>query len=198
MKRINLVLITIFFALVSLSAQTKWAFDQSHSEIGFSVTHMVIADVDGQFHKYDGTVESNGENWKNTNITFNIDVASIDTDNEDRDKHLRSDDFFNAEKYPQITFVGKSMKKVGENKYKLTGDFTMRDVTKEITLDVENKGTITDPWGNTRTGFKINGTVNRMDYGVKWSKSLDTGGLVVGNEVEIEISVELIKQDEQS
>ena len=194
MKKINLVLLALLFAVLTLSAQTKWSIDKAHSEVGFSVSHMVISDVEGKFHNYDGTIETNNNNWESAKINFTVEVASIDTDNEQRDNHLRSDDFFNAEKYPNITFVGKTMKKVGENKFKLTGDFTMRDVTKEISLDVEHKGTVTDPWGNTRAGFEITGEVNRMDYGVKWSKSLDTGGLVVGNEVEFDISLEIIQQ----
>jgi polyisoprenoid-binding protein YceI len=194
MKKISLVLITLLFATIAISAQTSWSIDKSHSEIGFSVSHMVISDVEGQFHKYDATVETDGDNWENAKVNFTIDVASIDTDNEDRDNHLRSDEFFNAEKYPHITFVSKSMKKVDDNKYELTGDFTMRDVTKEITLDVTHRGTVTDPWGNTRAGFKIEGSVDRQDYGINWDKTLDTGGLVAGNEVEFNIGVELVKQ----
>lgn len=193
-NKINMFLLTLLLSVLTVSAQTKWSFDKSHSEIGFSVSHMVISDVEGQFHDYEGTVETNGDNWENAKVNFTINVASIDTDNEDRDKHLRSDDFFNAEKYPHITFVSKSMKKVGENKYELTGDFTMLDVTKEVTLNVTHRGTVTDPWGNTRAGFKIEGSVDRMDYGIKWDKTLDTGGLVAGNEVTFKINVELIKQ----
>lgn len=198
MKKINLILITILFAALSINAQSKWNFDKTHSKIGFSVSHMVISDVEGQFHDYEGTVETTENNWENAKVNFTIDVASIDTDNKDRDKHLKSDDFFNAEKYPHITFVSKSMKKVGENKYKLTGDFTMRDVTKEITLDVTHRGTVNDPWGNTRAGFKIEGSVNRQDFGINWDKTLDTGGLVAGNEVEFQINVELVQQKNES
>ena len=121
-------------------------------------------------------------------------IASIDTDNEKRDEHLRSDDFFNAEKYPQLKFVSKSFKKVDENEYKMVGDLTMRDVTKEVELDVELNGTVVDPWGNTKAGFNLVGEINRFDYNLKWSKALETGGLVVGEDVEIIGKLQLMKK----
>lgn len=195
MKKINLLIVLLLSAFILNTAQVKWNFDKSHSNIGFKVDHMIIAEVEGEFNTYEGTFSSPAvDNFEGSDVAFTIELSSINTDNTDRDNHLKSDDFFNAEKFPQITFKGKSMTKVDDKNYKLVGDFTMRDVTKEITLDVEYNGTIQDPWGNTRAGFNLTGEVNRFDYGLKWSKLLETGSLVVGETVTFEIHVELIKQ----
>lgn len=183
----------VIFAFASVAAQTKWNLDKSHSKVQFSVTHLIITDVFGNFKNFDVKVETKGDDFTDAIIEFSADVNSINTENEGRDKHLISDDFFNAEKFPKITFVGKSMKKVGEGKYKLTGDFTMRDVTKSITLDVAFRGIITDPRGNTKVGFKINGEVNRFDYGLKWNKLMEAGGAVVSKDVSLIIDLELNK-----
>ncbi len=193
MKQLSIFATALLFLMLTINA-TTWNFDNSHTTIGFDVSHMVIATVDGKFKSFSGTVETEGDNWENAKINFTADINSIDTDNEDRDNHLKSPDFFAAEEYPELTFVGKSMEKVGDKEYKLTGDLTMRGTTKEVSLDVTHNGTITDPWGNVRAGFSIEGEVNRFDYGLEWDKTLDTGGLVVGNEVEIDIEVELIQQ----
>jgi polyisoprenoid-binding protein YceI len=197
MKKLNIFL-TAFFLVALTASANSWKFDKSHTTIGFDVSHMVIATVDGKFKDFEGTVETEGDNWENAKVNFTAKVNSIDTDNNDRDNHLKSDDFFAAEKYPEITFVGKSMKKVDEKDYKLTGDLTIRGRTMEVTLDVKHNGTITDPWGNVRAGFSITGEINRFDYGLKWDKALDTGGLVVGETVEFDIQVELIQQESKS
>ncbi|KAF0148909.1 MAG: YceI family protein [Ignavibacteria bacterium] len=190
MKKIVLaVLLAIGFTLTN--AQTAWKIDKSHSNVGFSVSHLIISDVTGQFKSYDGTIEFSKEDLSDAKINFSIDVASINTDNEGRDKHLKSDDFFNAEKFPKITFAGKSIKKVDGKKYKLTGDFTMRDVTKTITLDVIYNGIVKDPWGNTKAGFKVTGELNRLEYGLKWNNLMETGGAVVGKDVTITVNLEL-------
>lgn len=194
MKSINSLIAVFLFLAASVFAQTNWTVDKSHSKVGFSVSHLVIAEVEGKFNNFDGNISTNGENFEDAKIDFTVDVNSIDTDNEGRDKHLKSDDFFNAEKFPKITFKGKSMTKVGDKKYKLIGDFTMRDVTKEIALDVKFNGTTKDPWGNIKAGFKITGEVNRFDYGLKWNKTVETGGLVVGDIVTLSINLELAKQ----
>jgi polyisoprenoid-binding protein YceI len=136
----------------------------------------------------------NGDDITSAMIDFTVDVNSINTENEDRDKHLRSDDFFNAEDFPQMSFKSKEMKKVGEKNYKLIGDLTIRDVTKEVEFDVKFNGMVNDPWGNTRAGFKATGEINRFDYGLKWNNLLETGGLVVGEDVEMVINVQLIKK----
>lgn len=188
----------IFFLLVfaasSLIAQTNWSVDKSHSKVGFSVSHMVITDVEGYFKDYDAKVTTNGDDFSTANIDFTVNTASIFTDNEGRDKHLRSDDFFNAEKFPKMTFKGKSMKKVSDNKYKLVGDLTIRDVTKQVELDVKYNGMVKDPWGNTKAGFKVTGEINRFDYNLKWNTAIETGALVVGREVELIIDLQLVKK----
>ncbi len=193
MKKVSNLFLAIFFIAISINA-TTWKFDKSHTTIGFDVSHMVITTVDGKFKNFDGTITTDGDNWETAQVNFTADINSISTDNNDRDNHLKSPDFFAAEEYPQMTFVGKSMEKVGDNEYKLTGDLTIRGTTKEVTLDVTHNGTVKDPWGNTRAGFSIEGEVNRFDYGLEWNKTLDTGGLVVGDTVEIDIEAELIAQ----
>lgn len=190
-KAVFVVLLVLGFTFVN--AQTKWGLDKSHSNVGFSVTHLIISEVTGQFKSFSAEIESKSDDFSDAKINFSIDVASISTENEGRDKHLKSDDFFNAEKFPKITFVGKSFKKVDGKKYKLVGDFTMRDVTKQITLDVIFNGTVKDPWGNTKAGFKISGELNRMDYNVKWNNLIEAGGAVVSKEVAINVNLELNK-----
>ncbi|MCX7876793.1 MAG: YceI family protein [Melioribacteraceae bacterium] len=194
MKKLFLLSYIFLFTATLTFSQTKWTLDKSHSKVQFSVSHLVITDVVGQFKNYDVKVETNGDDFTNAKIEFTADVNSIDTDNEGRDKHLKSDDFFNAEKFPQIKFVGKKMEKVGDGKFKLTGDFTIRDVTKTITLDVSFRGIVKDPWGNTKAGFKVKGMVNRFDYNLKWNNLMETGGAVVGKDVELLVDLQLKKQ----
>ncbi|MBS3944971.1 MAG: YceI family protein [Melioribacter sp.] len=194
MRKINLFLAILVFSAASLSAQTNWSVDKSHSKIGFSVSHLVITDVDGFFKDYEAKVTTNGDDFSTANIEFTVNTASIFTDNEGRDKHLRSDDFFNAEKFPKMTFKGKSMRKVSDNKFKLVGDLTIRDVTKQVELDVRYNGMVKDPWGNTKAGFKVTGEINRFDYNLKWNTAIETGALVVGREVELIIDLQLVKK----
>lgn len=193
MARLRFTAVLLLFGFISLSAQTKWAIDKTHSGVQFSVSHLVISEVSGQFKSFDGSIEAAKDDFSDAKIDFSIDVASINTDNEKRDAHLKSDDFFNAEKFPKMTFKGKSFKKVSGKNYKLVGDFTIRDVTKEITLDVVYNGTVKDPWGNTKAGFKIKGEVNRFDYNLKWNALMETGGAVVGSTVYITVNLELQK-----
>jgi polyisoprenoid-binding protein YceI len=180
-------------ALISINAQTKWTVDKAHSKVQFSVTHLVISEVNGSFKSFDGDIEASKSDFSDAKINFTVNVASINTDNDARDKHLKSDDFFNAEKFPLITFKGKSLKKIDDKNYKLTGDFTIRDVTKEITLDVVYNGTVKDPWGNIKAGFKILGEVNRFDYNLKWNALMEAGGAVAGKMVKLVIDLELQK-----
>lgn len=195
MKKVKLFsLLVLFFTSSSIFAQqSTWSFDEAHSKITFSVTHLVITEVPGYFSKFKGSVTSYSDDFVNSKIEFEVDAKSINTDNESRDNHLRSADFFDTEKYPKITFKSKSFTKVDEKNYKLTGDFTIKDVTKTITLDVVYGGTIKDPWGNTKAGFKIKGQINRFDYNLKWDKLLETGGAVVSKEVELMCFVQLLK-----
>ncbi len=172
-------------------AQTKWDIDNAHSQVMFNVSHLVISEVTGQFKTFSGNITTRNPDFTDAVIDFQIDVASINTDNQMRDDHLKGDDFFNAGKYPKMVFKGKELKKVSGNKYKLTGDLTIRDVTKTVTLDVTYSGTVKDPWGNTKAGFKIKGSVNRFDYNLKWNTITEAGGAVVGPEVEIICNLQL-------
>lgn len=180
MNILKYVLLLLLFSIPVFAQTATWKFDPAHSQVQFSVTHLVISEVTGNFRKFDGDVKTNGDDFTNANINFTIDVSSINTDNEKRDTHLKSDDFFNAEKFPKIQFIGKSLKKTGSNKYKLIGDFTIRDVTKQIELDVIATGT-TKAWGQLHAGFKIKGTINRFDYNLKWNSLIETGGAIVGD-----------------
>ncbi|MEJ5306514.1 MAG: YceI family protein [Ignavibacteria bacterium] len=197
MKYLTKLLVLIIFINV-IYAQSKsesvWVVDKAHSKIGFSVTHLLISEVEGHFKDFDLKVVSTKDDFVDAKIEFTAKTASIFTDNEKRDEHLKSDDFFNSEKYPEMKFVSKSFKKVGKNKYKLTGDLTIRDVTKPITLDVVYNGTVKDPWGNTKAGFNVTGQLNRFDYGLKWNALTELGGAVVDKIVKLRIHVELNKQ----
>ena len=192
----NIKFLTAIIVLVSsLSfSQTIWNVDKSHTKVGFSVSHMVITDVEGYFKEYDAKITTNGDDFLTANIELTINANSIFTDNEKRDNHLRSDDFFNAEKFPQMIFKGKSLKEIDENKFKLIGDFTIRDVTKTVELDVKLNGIIKDGWGNTRAGFKITGEINRFDYNLKWDKTIEAGSLIVGREVQLVIDLEIMRK----
>ena len=173
---------------------TTWKTDNSHSNVKFSVSHLIVSDVEGAFKNYDGTIQSSEPDFSDAQIDFSVDINSINTDNETRDNHLKSDDFFNAEKFPQMLFKGTSFKKVSGNKYALEGDLTIRDVTKKVKFDVSYGGTVTDPWGNIKAGFKVKGVINRFDYNLKWNTLTEIGGAVVGKEVEITLNLEFGQQ----
>lgn len=169
-------------------AQTKWSIDKTHTDIRFTVTHMTISEVDGEFKEFEGTVMNAKPDFNGAEIEFTAKVASINTDNEGRDKHLKGADFFDAEKYPDVKFKGKIMKK--GKKYLLVGDFTMKDVTKKVEFPATYMGQVATQRG-AKAGFKVTGTVNRFDYNVKWDRTIDTGGLVVGKDVTFTCNVEL-------
>ncbi|GHN00563.1 polyisoprenoid-binding protein [Cytophagales bacterium WSM2-2] len=181
-------------SIISAQAQTTWGYDQSHAKVGFSISHFGISETEGKFTKFDGTVLSDKADFSDAQIDFTIDVSSINTEDAQRDTHLKSPDFFDAVKYPSITFKGKSLKSTGKNKYKLTGDLMMHGVTKSIELDVIYKGTVVDPFKNTKAGFKITGVLDRTQFGLSWNGKLSTGNLLVGNEVTLDINIELIKK----
>lgn len=192
----NLKFLAVMLVLLSttLFSQTTWTVDKAHTKVGFSVSYLVITDVEGYFKDYDAQITIDSDDLSTANIELSVNTSSIFTDNDKRDNHLRSDDFFNAEKYPQMVFKSKSMKKVSDNKYKLAGDLTIRDVTKQVELDVKYNGTVKDPWGNTKAGFKVTGVIDRFDYNLKWDKSIETGSLVVGKDVELVIDLQLVKK----
>lgn len=189
--------INVFLFLVisfSLNAQTTWTVDPSHSELGFSVSHLTISEVDGAFTKFEGNLKSAKDDFSDAQINFTADVNSINTGNSSRDQHLNAEDFFFAEKFPKLTFESTSFKKTAKGKYALKGKLTMRGVTKEVTFDVKHGGVIKDAYGNTRAGFSAKATVNRIEYGVAWNAKTEHGGWTVGEEVEITIKAEFIQQ----
>jgi polyisoprenoid-binding protein YceI len=187
--------LALFFVPFTGFAQSgKWALDRVHSGITFSVAHMVIAEATGRFDDFTLNVLSDKEDFSDAKIDVVIKVASVNTDNKRRDDHLRTSEFFDAAQYPEIIFKSREMKPVGDKKYKLLGDFTMKGVTKPIELDVRFGGFIKDKQGKMRAGFKVTGVINRQDYGVKWNSLLDNGGATVGDEVELRANLELVKQ----
>ena len=155
MKNLFFSFIIVFTFIFSLSAQsTEWEIDKSHTNVGFTITHLVISDVTGRFNEFSGSIKSSGEDFEGAQVSIVIKTASIYTDNEKRDSHLRSADFFNAEKNPEITFTSRSFKKIADNNYEIKGDLSMNGVNREVVLDGTLKGIIKDPWGGTRAGFK--------------------------------------------
>lgn len=171
---------------------TKWAIDPTHSEITFKVKHLMISNVKGEFRTFQANID--GEDFTNSTISANIDAKSISTNNNDRDTHLKSPDFFEVEKYPEITFVNTSLKKVDDNEYELVGNLIMKGITKEIKLNTEFGGFMKDPYGNEKAGFSINGKLNRKDFGLNWNAALEAGGVMVGNEIKINAEVQFVKQ----
>ncbi|WP_018617420.1 YceI family protein [Segetibacter koreensis] len=171
-----------------------YKIDVDHSDIMFKVKHLMISTVTGIFKKFDATLEIDEDDLTTAKVTFEADVNSVDTKNEQRDTHLKSDDFFNAEQFPKMIFKSTSIKKIGEDEYKLIGDITIRDITKPVELKVEYNGSAKDPWGQERMGFEVSGKINRKEYGLKWSAVTEAGGLVVADDVKLALNVEMIKQ----
>lgn len=171
---------------------TTYSIDTAHSEVGFTVRHMVFAKVRGQFKAWTATVALDGDDFTKAKLHVEIDASSIDTREEKRDAHLKSADFFDVEKFPKLTFDGKRIEGSG-GRYKVTGDLAMHGVTKEITLDVEQTGTGKDPWGNDRIGFSGKTKISRAAWGLTWTQALETGGLLVGDDVEIDVEVQIVK-----
>ena len=172
-----------------------WSADTAHSEIGFSVRHLMVSNVKGSFAKFSATVDGDPADPASARISAKVDVASVTTREPKRDDHLRSGDFFDAAKFPEMTFASTKVEKVSANRAKVTGNLTLRGVTKPVVLDVEYTAPVKNPWGKTVVGATATGTINRQDFGVSWSKSLDGGGLVVSDEVKIQLELELIRQD---
>jgi polyisoprenoid-binding protein YceI len=182
------------FALATLAAlpaaaATTWTIDKSHSNVDFNVRHL-MALVRGHFADYEGTIVMDADPAKSS-VEFTIQSKSIDTANEQRDTHLRSADFFEVEKHPTITFKSTAVKKTGDNAYEVTGPLTMRGVTKVIPLPVAFLGEAKDPWGNTKAGFSLSTVLNRKDFGINWNKALDQGGFILGDEVKVQIDLEV-------
>ena len=193
MRRLLFLVVMIIILAAGGYAQDKtWVVDKAHSHVGFSIAHLMIYDVQGDFTDYDVQFTSNADDFSDASVQVEIRTASIDTDNEKRDNHLRSSDFFKIEKHPSITFRSKSFSKMSGDKLKITGDLTMKGVTKEIVLDAVYRGQTKDPWGNTRTGFKAATVLDRYDYDLKHNTALETGGFLIGQEVDIMIDMQFI------
>ena len=175
-------------------ATTTWALDPTHSEIQFKVKHLLISTVTGGFSKFEATVETAGDDFTTAKINFAADINSISTNNEQHDEHLKNGDFFDAENYPQLSFVSDKMVQTGDEEYALHGKLTMKVITKEITLKAAFGGTTTDPWGNTRVGFKISGKIDRQDFGVSFGMISETGGVLLGNDIKLLANTEFVKQ----
>ena len=169
----------------------NWIVDPLHTDVQFKVKHLMINTVTGEFGSFAVNMESEKEDYSDARITFSADIASISTKNEMRDNHLKSDDFFNAEKYPQMTFTSTAFTPKGGDKYSLTGDLTIRDITKPVTLDVEYGGSMVDFYGNIKTGFEISGKINRKDFGLMWNGVTEAGGIVVSDDVRLHLNVQL-------
>jgi polyisoprenoid-binding protein YceI len=175
-------------------AKAKWAVDASHSSIEFSVKHMMIAKVKGSFHAFDAQIEADPTDLTSAEIVFNIDLSSVDTRNGDRDAHLRSADFFDVEKNPKLTFQTSQITKTGEGVYKLTGNLSLHGVTRSETFEVSFEGAGKDPWGNEKVGFSGHGSIKRSDYGLTYNAVLETGGVLIGDEVKISLEIEASAQ----
>lgn len=179
--------------IMETTVKTKWAIDAAHSEILFKVKHMMITNVKGEFRKFNAQVESDGNDFSDASVKISIDAASIFTNSDDRDAHLRSVDFFDVANYPEITFESTDLRMTGEETYKMTGLLKIKGISKEISLDVEFGGINKDPWGNEKAGFSLSGVFNRKDWGLTWNAALETGGVLVSDEVKMSAEVQLVK-----
>ena len=188
------LLLCVFLIVAHLGLNAQWTYDASHSSVNFAVDHMVVSETVGKFKTAKVNVTTTKADFSDMKIDATIDIKSISTDDAKRDEHLAGADFFDAAKYPTMTFVSKSVEKKDDKNYVIKGDLTMKGVTKSVALQTKFKGTSKDPWGSTRAGFKAETTINRQDFGLTWNKTLDTGGLAVGDEIRITINVELMKK----
>ncbi|HLN73369.1 MAG TPA: YceI family protein [Prolixibacteraceae bacterium] len=175
--------------------KTRWGIDPVHSEIGFKVKHLMITNVRGTFKEFDASIYTTGEDFMTSEIDFWMNPASVDSGGADRDAHLKSADFFDVENYKQIHFIGNTYENIdNDGSYELYGDLTIKDITRQIKLDVEFGGVMKDPYGNHKAGFTINGKINRKDWGLNWNTALETGRVLVSEEVYISCEVQLVKQ----
>ncbi len=173
---------------------TTWAIDPMHSEVQFRVRHLVISNVTGTFQKFAGQIESDSDDFSDATISFSADIDSIFTGNDQRDGHLKSADFFDANTFPQLTFASTSLKKVSDEDYKLEGNLTIKGTTKPVTLDVTYGGTMKDLYGNTKAGFEIKGKISRKEFGLTWDAVTEAGGAVVSDEIRLILNIQVAKQ----
>ena len=177
-----------------IATKTKWTLDATHSEVHFKVKHLVISTVTGTFKSFDGSLETESEDFNEAEIQFFLDTTSIDTNQEQRDAHLKSADFFDAENYPKINFQSTSFNKISDHEYELVGNLTVKDVTKTVKLSAEYGGSATDFYGNLKAGFEVTGKISRKDFGLTWSGITEAGAIVVGDEIKLNINVQFAKQ----
>lgn len=175
-------------------AKSNWVIDGTHSSVDFTVKHMMFARVNGTFEKFDATISADLDDLTTADIAFTVDLSSVNTHNEDRDNHLRSADFFEVETYPELSFKSTSITKSDDDEYKVTGELSLHGVTRTETFEVEYLGSGKDPWGNEKAGFHVKGKVNRTDYGLKWNAMLETGGVLVGEDVKISLNIQAARQ----
>ena len=175
-------------------AKTKWNADLTHSELGFKIKHLMITNVPGSFKNFQAEVETDKDDFSAAQIRLTADVHSISTSNEPRDQHLRTADFFEADKHPQLIFQSTKIEKQNDDTFQLSGDLTMKGVTRPVRLSVEYNGITRDPWGGERAGFSVTGKLNRSDWGIRFNSALETGGVMLGEEVKIHAEIELVKQ----
>ena len=179
---------------MATQGKTSWVIDPTHSEIQFKVKHLVISTVTGSFKSFEGSAETEGDSFDGASVQFSADVNSIDTNMEQRDAHLKSADFFDAENHPKLTFVSTSFTQKDEETYEVVGDLTMRGVTKSVILTATYGGSMVDFYGNSKVGFEISGKVNRKDFNLNWSAVTEAGGVVVSDDVKLHVNVQLVKQ----
>jgi polyisoprenoid-binding protein YceI len=178
---------------MSTSNTKSWNIDPAHSGVTFSVRHMVISKVRGRFAKFGGKLDLDDQDLTRSTLDVRIDAASIETGVADRDAHLRSADFLDVEKHPELAFTSKRIERVGDGRYRVVGDLTIRGTTREVPLEVEAGGTGKDPWGNERTGFSAHASIDRKEFGLQWNQALETGGVLVGERVDIEIELQAVR-----
>jgi len=176
------------------TSTTKWVLDPTHSEIGFKIKHLMITNVSGNFNKFEVLAKTNGDDFSNAQISANIEVDSINTNNAQRDEHLRTADFFEAEKYPVISFKSNRIQKVDDENFNLIGELTIKETTKPVKLVLEYGGVTKDPYGNVKAGFSLSGKINRHDFGVSFNAILETGGVALGEDIKINGEIQLVKQ----
>lgn len=177
-----------------MATTTKWVLDPMHSEVQFKVKHLVISTVSGFFKSFEGELDTANDDFSDASISFSLDIDSIDTNQTQRDEHLKSAEFFDAAQYPKISFKSSSFTKEGDDEYALAGDLTIKGITKPVTLDVEFGGAATDFYGNTKAGFEITGKINRKEFGLTWSGVTEAGAVVVGEDIKLLINVQFAKQ----
>jgi len=187
------IFVFVLMIAATVTAQNKWKIDKSHSNINFSVSHLVVSEVTGKFKDFSGTVESMKDDFSDMKLDIAIRANSVDTDEPKRDGHLKSPEFFNAAVDSIVTFKSTKVEKYGEGKFKVIGDLTMRGITKQVVLDAYLKGKTKNPWGQTVAIFKSNTTINRTEWGLKWNKGLEAGGLLVGENVDLTFNVEFVQ-----